>query len=164
MIQSFHQFKPQKIFYCAGGGPFGPFEQHEWHSHEWAYRLNLLFPSRLLHAVLNLIGSDKLNSSLQLIFIGSSIAEAHPDPGASSYSSSKHGLYGLLRSVREELKNSSQLDLRLFSPGYMDTSLLPKNSRPRHDGSKIAPVEKIADDLLLWAQTPILQTSWHKSL
>jgi len=120
-----NKFSPTHIFYIAGGGPHGLFASKSYKDHLWAYRLNLLAPAKLIHWALN-------NLSLkQLIITGSSVAEGKADPLASSYASAKHGLKGLVASLREEKLN---VDLRLFSPPYMETDLLPKNSEPYSKG------------------------------
>ena len=105
----------------AGGGPHGKFQSKEFKDHLWAYKLNLLFPAELIHWSLR-------NLSLkQFVLVGSSVAESNADPLASSYSSAKHGLKGLVSSINAE---GCDFDLRLFSPPYMDTDLLPNNSQP----------------------------------
>lgn len=160
LIAQLRTFNPTRIFYCAGGGPYGKFQDKPWHSHLWTLNLNLLFPSQLLHIVLN-EKKTSLKQLTQIIFIGSAIAEENPDPGAASYASSKHGLKGLISCIIAE--NSSEgLDIRLYSPGYMNTGMLPPNSRPRQDGSLIAEPQKIADDMLHWAITPSNPNHWHR--
>jgi short-subunit dehydrogenase len=166
ILQHLSSYRPTRLFYCAGGGPFGIFQEKPWHSHLWALQLNLLFPAQLLHSLL----SERLllfKNLRQIIIIGSSIAENNADPGASSYSAGKHGLKGLLHSLVVENSASTAdnlIDLRLYSPGYMDTTLLPPNSRPRQDGSFIADPNKIADDLLRWALSPSNPVEWHRAL
>lgn len=160
IFEQLKQFNAGRIIYCAGGGPFGLYEDRPWHSHAWAFQLNLLFPAQLLHHLLGASQAD-FRSLKQVIFIGSAIAETKPDPGAASYSAAKHGLKGLMASVIEE-NRELELDIRLYSPGYMDTSMLPPNSRPRQDGSLIADPEKIADDLSTWIQSPPSRTHWHR--
>jgi short-subunit dehydrogenase len=155
-------FQPTRLIYCAGGGPFGKFADKPWHSHLWALNLNLIFPAQLLHEVLT--AKTAASATLkQLIFIGSAIAENSPDPLAASYASGKHGLRGLLSSVKSE-NSADRIDLRFYSPGYMDTPLLPPHSRPRQDGSWIADPAKIADDLVAWALTPPESSEWHRVL
>lgn len=161
IVESLCLFMPTKIIYCAGGGPFGPFQEKSWSSHLWAIQLNFLFPGEFLHQLLK-IRSTNIPSLKQIIFVGSSIAEDKADPGASSYSASKHGLRGLVRSIVCENQSEQPLDIRLYSPGYMNTELLTPNSRPRRDGSKIAEPQKIADDLLHWAMTPANPNDWHR--
>lgn len=160
LIECLLLYKPTRLFYCAGGGPFGLYSDKPWHSHTWAFNLNLLVPAQLLHTILK-NKENHFETLKQVIFIGSSIAENAPDPGASSYASAKHGLNGLIKSIVMETQ-ATPIDLRLYSPGYMDTGLLPPNSRPRLDGSLIADPEKIAEDLLDWAHTPIDKLQWHR--
>lgn len=159
LLNSLTGFNPTQIFYCAGGGPFGAFSDKPWHAHQWALQLNLIFPATLLHHLLSL----KIKGAIaleRLIFIGSSIAESKADPFASSYAAAKHGLHGLIRSIIAE-DSCSDLDLRLYSPGYMDTGLLPPGARPRLDGSWIADPQKIADDLWDWSQKKTVGDQWH---
>ncbi|MBK7960771.1 MAG: hypothetical protein IPK04_05925 [Bdellovibrionales bacterium] len=74
----------------------------------------------------------------QGIFIGSQIAERNPDINAASYTAAKHALLGIISTLQKEAlegkdtkKASLAHDLRLFSPGYMNTSLLPPTAWPR---------------------------------
>lgn len=136
-LAELEEWQPHRIFYFAGGGPYGLYEKKEWKDHFWCYRLNLLFPAQLLHA------SMKWQSVVQWVVIGSEVAEAKPDPLASSYASAKHGLKGLIESLKQESKR----DIRLFSPGYMDTDLLPPGASVRKT-HKITPVRDVAKLLL----------------
>ena len=65
------------------------------------------------------------------------MAEDKADPLAGSYAAAKHALRGLVDSVNSE--QESEIKLLLFSPGYMQTDLLPSNSRPRQDGLAESP-------------------------
>lgn len=151
----FQQLKNQnikRIIYCAGGGPFGEYAQKAWKDHMWAYRLNFLFPAFLLHACL------KENELFQqFIYVGSDICEDRPDPKASSYSASKHAMKGLLTSIQAE---APRFDVRLFSPGYMDTHMLTPNAKPRQDQMSLLSPEFVAKQLWQWAQSP--QGDRHK--
>jgi short-subunit dehydrogenase len=160
LVEEIDSFSPHRLIYCAGGGPFGKFHEKPWHSHLWALQLNFLFPAQLLHHLLTLTEAP-FNSLKQIIFVGSSIAESMADPGAASYAAAKHGLKGLIHSLIDE-GVASKIEVRLYSPGYMDTTMLPPNARPRQDGSLIAHPEEIADDLVLWMRTPLSQTLWHR--
>lgn len=132
---------PEKIIYFAAGGPYGEFQKPEWKDHEWALNVTFLFPAYLLHQVLD---RKKFPALKQVTFIGSSVAESEPDPKASMYSASKHALKGLVTSVKKE---NPGLDLRLFSPGYMDTPLLPANAWPRKQNLVRNPT-LVAEELL----------------
>ena len=101
------------------------------------------FPARLLHALAS------LDHPPPVVLIGSAIAESNADPGAASYAAAKHALKGLWSSLRFEYPN---WDLRLFSPGYLDTELLPAHSGPRQLG--VYQVNTVAKELLEWAQGP----------
>lgn len=126
LLQNVLDFQPSHLFYVSGGGPHGEFGKKSWKDHQWAYELNLLFPAKLAWSQLS------NNRSLHIIFIGSAIADNKPDPLASSYASAKHGLRGLVTSLQNE---NSAIQFTLFSPGYMDTALLPQGSKPRRDGN-----------------------------
>ncbi len=165
---SLREFQPHRLIYCAGGGPYGPFHKRPWHAHEWAMNLNLIFPSELLHSIL--IDVAKGNSNLQqILFIGSAIAESQADPNAASYASSKHGLKGLINSIINENDLSSPsdkftLDIRLYSPGYMDTQLLPPHSYPRLNvESKVLNPSDVAQDILQWMMAPANESHWHRN-
>lgn len=167
-FSSLIEFQPQQIIYCAGGGPYGLFHQKPWRSHLWTFHLNLLFPAQLTHVLLK-AKEGPMTELKQIIFVGSSVAENHSDAGAASYSAAKHGLRGLIQSLVEEYSSStsispsSPIDLRLFSPHYMNTSLLPKNAKPRQSSNlALAEPETIAQDLLEWSHQPPHPQSWHR--
>lgn len=124
-LQALSDFRPQKIIYCAGGGPYGPYANRNWPDHAWSYTVTLLFPARLCHWAYT---QEEPSRPSQICLIGSSVAEVQADPNAASYASSKHGLLGLWRTLKEE---SKAIDLRLYSPGYMDTDLIPKGASVR---------------------------------
>ena len=144
IIRYLIDFKPSRLFYFAGGGPYGLYSEKKWNSHLWAYRVNLLFPAFLLSRIQDLT----LN---QAVFLGSSVAEAQPDPAAASYASAKHGLKGLVTSLQVE-KSFPYMDLRLFSPGYMDTPLLPTHAWPRQTAGRVIPAPEVAKKLGNWIQ------------
>lgn len=134
-LQQLKNFNPTTLIYFAAGGPYGSYANHKWNSHMWAMQTSFLTPAYLLHWILS--KRLEFNSLRQIIFIGSAIAEAQGDLNAASYAAAKHALKGLITSVQLEEsflntnENQSQLKLELFSPGYMQTELLPQNSRPR---------------------------------
>ena len=142
------QWRPTRLFYFAGGGPWGPYQEKKWSSHQWTYRVNLLFPAYLL-------ANLKLGEMGQMTFVGSAVAEANPDPGAASYASAKHGLCGLLTSLQKERSGvEPRGDLRLFSPGYLDTPLLPRSAWPRQHPGLVKSPQAIAEFLFKWVQDP----------
>jgi short-subunit dehydrogenase len=136
-------YKPTRLFYFAGGGPHGPFGEKKWTSHEWAFRVNFLFPAFLLSHL-------KVPSLKQALFVGSAIAESKPDPLAASYSAAKHGLKGLVTSLQQE--KSCHFDLRLLSPGYLDTPLLPQHAWPRQTPGLLKSPDEVAASTLSWVQ------------
>lgn len=131
-----------KVFLVAGGGPYGPFHERPWASHEWAWQTTFQFAARVLHT----LGSR--HRFEQVILVGSSVAESEGDPRAASYAAAKHALKGLYLSLRAE---SPQWDVRLFSPGYMDTDLLPKNAPVRQKG--VYSPAALARELWTWSLT-----------
>lgn len=136
-------FSPTDIIYFAGGGPYGKFEDKKWSDHEWAFNVSFLAPAKVLHHCLSQL-SDFSNLEI-FTCIGSAIAESNPDKEASSYCAAKHALKGLVESV--QLESKRRFKIKLFSPGYIETDLLPPNSWPREQGlAKSA--ENVAEDLL----------------
>lgn len=146
----FSEVKPQRIFYFAGGGPYGPFQQKELKDHRWAIETSFLAPLELLHESLQESTRGYLK---QVTVIGSAIAEAQPDPGSASYSAAKHGLKGLMSSLWEETRGQA-LDLRLYSPAYMDTDLLPPGATARQQAEPPESPQTVADSLLQWCLDP----------
>lgn len=146
LIAELQKFAPTHVIYFAGGGPHGNFQSKSWKDHEWALRVTFECPAFLLHSLLS-------EASLQQItLIGSQIAEASADPGAASYCAGKHALMGLVTTVMAENKEK---DVRLFSPGYLDTELLPANAWPRHGGGdfKVESPKEAAEELWNWLQS-----------
>jgi short-subunit dehydrogenase len=142
ILSEIRRFQPQRIFYFAGGGPYGKFQDKQWKDHRWALKVSFEFPAFLLHQYL-----CKSESLKQFTVIGSSVAEGNPDPQASAYCAAKHALKGLIESILKE--QTPALDLRLFSPGYMDTALLPANAWPRQQSGLVRSPEEVAE--MLWA-------------
>ena len=143
LVQDILSFQPDFLFYCAGGGPYGSLEDHKWKDHEWAIKLNFLFPAKLIWAL-------NINSlQAEFYYIGSQIAESQKgDPQGPSYASGKWAMKGLIYSLKNSKKTLYGMNCHIFSPGYMDTDLLPKNSQPRREGTNIASPQKVAQELL----------------
>lgn len=133
--------RPSRVFYVAGGGPHGLFATKKWADHQWALEVNSLAPMRLAHELLR-----RFEVPPPLILCGSAVAEAQSDPQASSYAAAKHALRGFFSSVAAEYPH---WDVRLFSPGYMDTELLPKGAPVRY--KELWSPSEVAKDLLSWA-------------
>ncbi len=129
-LQSLAEFAPTHLIYFAGGGPHGLFANKKWSDHLWALNTTFLYPAELTHAILS--SPAKWPSLKQIILIGSVIAENQADPLASSYAAAKHALRGLVSTLNAEGSSSAQI--KLFSPGYMQTDLLPADSQPRQKG------------------------------
>jgi short-subunit dehydrogenase len=146
-LQTLTSFSPTRLIYFAGGGPHGIFEQKKWADHQWALNTSFLYPAQLLHKIISDFNSwPRLQ---QIIFIGSAIAEKNADANAASYAAAKHGLKGLITSVQKE--SSAKPEILLFSPGYMQTDLLPANSQPRQNGSAESP-DAVAKKLIAFIE------------
>jgi len=144
------EWQPTRFFCFAGGGPYGSFVDKEWKDHVWALKVSLLNPLRLTHDFL------RVSPEGQVILVGSAIAESEGDSNAASYAAAKHALKGLVSSVKKE---APDCDLRLFSPGYMDTDMLPAHALPRTQ-NKLQSPQEVAAEFVKWASDP--QASWHK--
>ena len=143
--QNLQEFSPNALYYCAGGGPFGQYGQHKFSSHEWAFRLNFLTPSWILHQALQ-GGFPHLQ---QLIFVGSAVAESQIEPCSPSYGAAKTAMAALVKNIQAQ--DSLDLDVRLFSPGYMDTEMLPPNSWPRKEGLPLLDPQALSHKFVEWA-------------
>lgn len=135
--------KPQRIFYFAAGGTYGSFGKYDWKDHQWTMNVSFNFPAFLLNYFL------KNHQGLkQIVFIGSDIAENKPDPNAAMYCAAKHALKGLTGSVMLE---NPPFQITLYSPGYMNTNMLPKNAWPRAN-EQVSEPSHVAEDLLKHVQ------------
>jgi short-subunit dehydrogenase len=146
------------VVYCAGGGPHGEFIKKDWKDHLWALQINQVAPARILHQWLKL--RDQMPELAKFVVVGSRVAENKSDPLAASYSSGKSGLYGLINSLQPELENKP-FKAWLFSPGYMDTEMLPSTAKVRHDGSKLMSADAAAQAMLRWIKK---DEPWHRVL
>jgi len=134
-------FKPTTIIYFAAGGPYGNFQDKKWADHQWALNVSFLFPAQLLHALMQTVPA----SLKKFVVVGSAIAENKPDPGAASYCAAKHALKGLVTTLQAENKTAFKIDL--FSPGYIETDMLPAHSWPRQQGLAES-AENVANQLI----------------
>ena len=169
LIERIMQFSAQRIIYFAGGGPFGHYGDKDFKDHQWAWNVTYMAFAYLLHAMLKKKSSTAATPSVavrQIIAIGSAVAERAADPGAASYSAAKHALKGLIQSVQIELaqvtsvkstldaSGSVALDLRLFSPGYMQTGMLPMQAWPYQFPNMVKDSSHVASELGEWALNP----------
>lgn len=155
VVEKILSLQSTRIFYCAAGGPYGDFQKFEWKDHSWSLKVSFEFPAFLIHQLLK----TKVESLKQVVMIGSSIAENQADPGAAMYCAAKHGLKGLVLTLQ---KQDLAFDLRLLSPGYMNTDLLPKGTKPRNQGQSIDPAV-IAGLMIRSITDPTLRCS-HQSI
>lgn len=142
-LKDLNKFNPTHLIYMAGGGPYGEFQTKKWSDHLWALSTTFLYPAELLHVILS--HPNEWSSLQQFVCVGSAIAEDKPDPLAASYAAAKHALKGLVTTIQmEDVKKPKVL---LFSPGYMQTELLPQASWPAKQGLT-EDVMKVAEKLI----------------
>ena len=142
-------FRPTHLIYCAGGGPYGFFSSKEWKDHRWAMAVNFETPAQLIHMWLQ----DRFEGLEQVICIGSAIAEGRGDPKSASYAAAKHALKGLVTSLQKETNR----DLRLLSPSYVDTTLLPRKASPHNSGEVLLTPLEVAVKLWQWSGEPAVK-------
>lgn len=140
-----------KVFYIAGGGPYAKFASREWKDHQWALNVSFILAARVAHELL----SANVRAT-QLILVGSAVAETEADPMAASYSAAKHALKGLWATLAKE---EPAADIRLFSPGYTNTEMLPANAAVRQLG--VYEPARLARELWAWTLTAA-DKSGHK--
>ncbi len=139
VLERVQAFAPNYLVYFAGGGPYGPFYKPQWKDHRWALEVTFLFAARVVHRL-----STGRPETPIVTLLGSAIAESAGDPGAASYAAGKAALRSLYET---HLLEKSALDLRLYSPGYMDTELLPRNAQPRRSFEPLWQPDEVAADL-----------------
>lgn len=148
--------RPTRVFCFAGGGPYGLFADKNLKDHLWALKVSFLAPMALLHTFMA-VNSPAIQPSGQWVMTGSAIAESAGDANAASYAAAKHALVGLVSSLRAE---TPQMDIRLFSPGYMATDLLPAAAIKAKGLADVQKPEDVAVQFIKWAVDP--QASWHR--
>ncbi len=155
LLEQIQDFKPDIIVYSAGGGPYGRYSDKEFKDHLWAYKLNFLFPAELIHS----LGVQKYQGSIYCV--GSQIAEDF-DPLGPSYSASKAALKKLVYNLNDDIFWKQKLFM--YSPGYMNTDLLPKNSQVRIDPkvSIACPVD-VAKDFKQWVLSSDTQKPYFRN-
>jgi len=137
-----------KIVYSAGGGPHGNYFDKKPDSHRWAYEVNFLRPIEVAYFL------KGINYQGVFVYIGSAIAERSNSSMSLSYSLSKKSALKTLLAITEK-----ELKVRVFSPPYMNTGLLPKNSWPRIETPQLVlephDVAKVLIDWLAETYNPI---------
>lgn len=145
-VEKLQRFAPTCLIYFAGGGPYGFFGRKKWADHMWSLQTSFLYPAELVHLIL--AAPEKWSHLKRIVLVGSSIAEDKPDPKAASYAAAKHALRGLAQTLQAELaEQKSDIQVLLFSPGYMQTDLLPVHSQPRLSDRAERP-EIVAEQLI----------------
>ena len=142
-LQGLCDFSADTLIYFAGGGPYGVFQSKKWCDHLWSLQTSFLYPAELLHCILS--QPSKWPKLKRVVLVGSAIAEDKADPNAASYAAAKHALKGLVDTINAEQKSFCKV--LLFSPGYMQTDLLPPNSSTRL-GDRVENPKLVAERLI----------------
>jgi fengycin family lipopeptide synthetase B len=150
-MQNNYEF-PRHWVLSVGGSPTTkiisePFESSPWEQLRGLIELNLMAPMRICHQIIPELmrpNADGVVEPASIIALGSQ-AGHHARPGFSAYAASKHGLYGLMRSVADEVRDLG-IRIAVISPGMVDTELLP--SHPNLDRAKMIPTEDISRAIL----------------
>ncbi len=142
------EWQPERLWFFAGGGPYGEFQNKKWSAHEWALQVGLLGLMKLSHDLLS------QNVLKQMIVTGSLIADDR-DPWASSYSASKAGLAAWVKSLQGESPN---FDARLFRPTYFSGGLLPSPSLPERLQLVQRP-DGLGQNFVRWALNPLFHST-----
>lgn len=148
ILDEIHRNKISRVFYFAGGGPYGLFPSKEWKDHMWSLQLSFLTPVEILF---QLLADARFEHVQQIVVVGSLVADSKGDPHAASYAAAKHGLRGLVESI---LGEGCSKDLRLFRPGYMDTAMLPPHATPRTNSAKLLNPVEAAKKFVDWVLDP----------
>ena len=145
----FTEYEPEMVFYVAGGGVHGEYFSKPMHSHRWTFEVNFFRPIEIAHSL------KQAGYKGTFVYVGSAIAERSNSKNSLSYAESKKLALKTLLSL-----NESELKVRIFSPPYMDTNLLPKNSWPRLEyPDLVLDPNYVAAELLKWLNIdPFLET------
>ena len=147
LLEKLREFEPDVVVDFAAGGPYGDFASKDWKDHMWSFQVSFMAKAELVH------GLAGLQTPPQMVcWIGSAIAEDDGDVKAGAYAASKAALKSLFYTLRKE--ESLPFELLLFSPGYIDTDLLPANAAPRKQVESLWKPAEVADKLLDWLQDP----------
>lgn len=147
ILTKLNEFQPEVVIDFAAGGPYGEFAKKDWPSHLWAFEVSFLSKAEILMGLANSKTPPK-----KVCWIGSAIAEDEGDEKAGAYAAAKAALKSLFHTLRKE--RSLPFELLLFSPGYINTDLLPQGSAPRKVAESLWQPEEVAEKLLSWLQDP----------
>lgn len=147
---------PRHWLLTFGGSPTGklqrePYESTPWLQIDQLLDLNLRAPMRLLHQVIPELlrpNADGMVEPASVITLASQAAH-EPVPGVTAYAAAKHGLYGFLRSLADEVREVG-IRFSVISPGYVDTELV--TSHPSMDRSKFIQANDVARAVLFAAE------------
>lgn len=147
LLEKLRQFEPDMVIDFAAGGPYGEFAQKNFKDHLWAFQVSFIAKAELVHG---LAGFSKPPKAV--CWIGSAIAEDEGDVKAGAYAASKAALKSLFFTLRKE--QSLPFPLLMFSPGYIDTDLLPAGAAPRKQAESLWKPSEVAAKLLSWLSDP----------
>lgn len=110
----------------AGVAYMGDFLKMKWEELETTYNVNFLAAVRGTRLALEHM-EDRGTGCIVNI---ASVAGHLPAPFLSAYAATKHGLVGLTRSLRQELKlKSSSVKTLLVCPGFVNTAMIAKGQK-----------------------------------
>ncbi len=147
LLEKLRQFEPDAVIDFAAGGPYGEFAQKNFKDHLWAFQVSFIAKAELVHGLANLAKPPKM-----VCWIGSAIAEDEGDVKAGAYAAAKAALKSLFFTLRKE--QSLPFPLLMYSPGYIDTDLLPQGAAPRKQAESLWKPSEVATKLLTWLEDP----------
>lgn len=147
LFEKLRDFSPDVVIDFAAGGPYGEFGSKDWKDHLWSFQVSFMAKAEIVHGLANFFNPPKT-----VCWIGSAIAEDEGDVKAGAYAAAKAALKSLFFTLRKE--ESLPFQLLMFSPGYIDTDLLPANAPPRKQAASLWTPKEVAEKLYEWLSEP----------
>jgi len=147
LLEKLREFEADFVIDFAAGGPYGDFATKNWKDHMWSFQVSFMAKAEIVHGL-----ASFAKPPTEVCWIGSAIAEDEGDVKAGSYAAAKAALKSLFFTLRKE--QSLPFKLLMFSPGYIDTDLLPANSAPRKQAESLWTAKEVAEKLRAWLQDP----------
>lgn len=147
LLAKLQQFVPDAVIDFAAGGPYGEFAQKNFKDHLWAFQVSFIAKAELVHGLAQMPTPPKM-----VCWIGSAIAEDEGDVKAGAYAAAKAALKSLFFTLKKE--QSLPFPLLMFSPGYIDTDLLPQGAAPRKQADSLWKPTEVAAKLLKFLDDP----------
>lgn len=143
LVEKLREFAADSIVDFAAGGPYGDFHTKNWKDHMWAFQVSFMAKAELVHGLASFTKPPSM-----VCWIGSAIAEDEGDVKAGAYAAAKAALKSLFFTLRKE--RSLPFQLLMFSPGYIDTDLLPQGAAPRKQAESLWTAKEVAEKLKSW--------------